>query len=54
MWFSMEVIAAKHIEAYLVEHQKEMIDFLRELVTCETPRRQPLHIIKTGKRSILT
>lgn len=37
----MEVVAAKHIEAYLEKHQKEMIAFLKELVTCETPSKDP-------------
>lgn len=54
----MEVIAAKHIEAYLVKHHNKMIDFLKELVTCETPSKDPssqakiMKILKAAFESI--
>ena len=37
----MKVTTAKHIEAFLKEHQEEMIDFLTRLVTSETPSHDP-------------
>ncbi|MDN3641126.1 M20 family metallopeptidase [Lutimonas halocynthiae] len=37
----MKVTTAKHIEAFLKAHQEEMIDFLKRLVTCESPSHDP-------------